>query len=436
MNRVIIPAKNIAGGLRMPGDKSVSHRYAMLAAIAEGETSIRNFAPGADCASTLRCLEDLGVAISRRQTKTEAGDPSEELIIKGRGLRGLQPAAGTLDAGNSGSTMRMLSGLLAGHPFRSVITGDESLQRRPMKRVMEPLTRMGARFTARNENYPPLEIEGTLLHGIQYNLPVASAQVKSAVLLAGLLAEGETAVTEPVQTRDHTEIALQEFGAQVVRTLRATTVTGGHALTAAKLAVPGDISSAAFFLCAALLFPSSDLYLQDVGLNPTRTAMLDFLSAMGAQVKVLNIGVSCGELIGDIHVTGSSLRGGVIEGEMVAALIDEIPALAVLGAHTDDGLILRNAEELRLKESDRISTTAENLRRMGATVDIHPDGFVIPGRQRLQGAELDSFADHRIAMAFAVAALAAEGESLMHHSDAAVVSFPDFFEQMEKVAER
>ena len=436
MDRSIQPARRIAGGVRLPGDKSISHRYALLGAIAEGETSIRNYAPGADCASTLRCLEQLGVPISRRKVDSEIGEPVEEIGINGRGLGGFLPPRNTLDAGNSGSTIRMLSGLLAGHPFRSVITGDESLQRRPMKRVIEPLTRMGATIRAREGNLPPLEIDGARLHGIDYSLPVASAQVKSAVLLAGLLAEGQTAVTEPVQTRDHTEIALAHFGAEIERKRRSTTVRGGHPLKGQKLTVPGDLSSAAFFLCAALLFTDSDLYLQDVGLNPTRTALLDFLSSMGAQIKVLNLGESSCELIGDLHVIGGRLRGGQIDGEMAAALIDEIPVLAVLGTQTEDGLIVHGAEELRLKESDRIATVAENLKRMGAKVEVFPDGFAIPGRQSLSGADLDSFGDHRIVMAFAVAALVARGECLLRSSEAATVSFPGFFEQLDRIAER
>ena len=434
--RRILPAKNISGGLRLPGDKSISHRYALLGAMADGTTSIRSYAPGDDFASTLRCLKKLGVAVSRRQADSETGQPSEELVIEGRGLQGLIQPQETLDAGNSGSTMRLLSGLLAGHRYRSTITGDESLQRRPMKRIMEPLTQMGACMSARDGSFPPLQIEGTALRGIEYRPPVASAQVKSSVLLAGLLAEGETTVSEPVQTRDHTEIALAQFGAEVARGPRTTAVRGGHSLQAKNLTVPGDVSSAAFFLCAALLFPASDLYLQDVGLNPTRTALLDFLRGMGAQVKVLNVSENCGEMVGDIHVTGSPLQGGRIEGEMVAALIDEIPVLAVLGAQTEEGLVLCNAEELRLKESDRIATIAENLRRMGAKVQVQPDGFHIPGRQRLSGAELDSFGDHRIAMALTVAALSAKQECLLRNSEAAVVSFPGFFDQLEKVAER
>ncbi len=413
----------------------------MLAAIADGRSVIRNYSPGADCASTLRCLEALGVGISRRQAPSETGEMVEDLVIDGRGLCGFESSHAMLDAGNSGSTIRMLSGLLAGHPFETTIGGDESLQRRPMKRIIEPLARMGAQIVARDGNFPPLRIQGTRLKGIRYELPVPSAQVKSSILLAGILAEGETTVTEPVQTRDHTEIALAQFGADVTRAHRTTIVRGGRALHSLKLAVPGDLSSAAFFLCAALLFPSSDLYLQDVGLNPTRTALLDFLCGMGANIKALNIGAASqgegsGELIGDLHVTGGPLRGGRIEGDLVAALIDEIPVLAVLGTQTEEGLILRNAEELRVKESDRIATVAENLRRMGVKAEVRPDGFDIPGRQRLSGAQLDSFGDHRIAMAFAVAALAAQGESLIQNSDAAVVSFPGFFEQLGKIAER
>jgi 3-phosphoshikimate 1-carboxyvinyltransferase len=436
MDHRILPAGNIVGGLRLPGDKSISHRYALLGAVADGETSIRNYAPGADCASTLSCLEQLGAKVSRRHVLASPGEAYEELVIAGKGLGGLRAAAATLDAGNSGSTIRMLSGLLAGHPFRSVITGDESLQRRPMRRVMDPLVRMGASIQAREGEFPPLTITGSELRGIEYATPVASAQVKSAVLLAGLLAEGETTVVEPVATRDHTEIALAQFGAEVRRGRRTTMVRGRRPLRGQKLVVPGDISSAAFFLCAALLFAGSNLMIQHVGLNPTRVALLEFLTGMGAQIKVLNIGEAAGELVGDVHVSGGVLSGGRIEGDLVPGLIDEIPVLAVLGTQTREGLKLRDAKELRVKETDRIATIAENLRRMGARIEVHPDGFDIPGLQTLTGAELDSFGDHRIAMAFSVAALAAKGESVMRNSEAAVVSFPDFFERLESVLER
>ena len=436
MDRRIVPARNIVGGVRLPGDKGISHRYALLGAMADGETAIRDYAPGADCGSTLRCLEALGVGISRRQAVAPTGEPYEQLVIAGRGLGGFQPPAAMLDAGNSGSTMRMLSGLLAGHAFRSVITGDESLQRRPMRRVMEPLARMGARLEARDGDFPPLVIHGGGLRGIEYALPVPSAQVKSAVLLAGLLAEGKTTVIEPAALRDHTEIALQQFGAEVSRGRRRATVCGGQRLQAQDLEVPGDISSAAFFLCAALLFPESNLLLQSVGLNPTRTAFVDFLAGMGAKIKMLNIGPAAGELVGDIHVSGGPLKGGRLEGEQVAGLIDEIPVLAVLGTQTAEGFTVRDARELRIKETDRIATIAENLRRMGARVEVFDDGLQVPGQQALSGAELDSFGDHRIAMALAVAALVAKGDTLVRHSDAAVVSFPQFFEDLGKITER
>jgi 3-phosphoshikimate 1-carboxyvinyltransferase len=435
MDRRIAPARNLTGGLRLPGDKAISHRYAMLGAVAEGETVIRNFAPGADCASTLRCLAGLGVRIKRRKA-SGAEEPAEEVVIQGRGLQGFQAPAAMLDAGNSGSTMRMLSGLLAGHPFRTVITGDESLQKRPMRRIIDPLSQMGATIEARDGGLPPLTITGAALHGIEYASPVASAQVKTAVLFAGLLARGETTITEPVATRDHTEIALAQFGAEVQRGRRTASICGGKPLRGRTLDVPGDISSAAFFLCAALLFPDSNLMLQGVGLNPTRTALLDFLAGMGAKIRILNVSEMAGELVGDIHVTGCALRGGRIEGDLTAGLIDEVPILAVLATQTDQGLALRDAKELRVKETDRIATIAENLGRMGARVTVHPDGFDIPGRQRLTGAALDSFGDHRIAMAFAVAALIASGETLIHNADAAVVSYPGFFEELDRISER
>lgn len=436
MDARILPARNIIGGVKLPGDKSISHRYALLAAIAEGETTLRNYAPGADCASTLHCLEVLGVKLERRTVTTESGESRQELAIEGRGLKGLQAPGTTLDAGNSGSTMRMLSGLLAAHPFCSVISGDESLQRRPMRRIIDPLQEMGARIEARDGDLPPLTIHGGALHGIDYLLPVPSAQVKSAVLLAGLLAEGETTVREPAALRDHTEIALTQFGADLTRSRRKASVRGGRPLKAQSFDIPGDISSAAFFLCAALPFPGSNLLLQNVGVNPTRTAVVDLLCSMGANIKMLNVGASAGELVADIHVTGGPLRGGMIEGAMVAGLIDEIPALAVLATQTQDGLVVRDAQELRIKETDRIAAIAENLRRMGAQVEMYPDGLEIPGRQALQGAEVDSFGDHRIAMAFAIAALLAEGETIIRNSDAAIVSFPDFYQTLQKVIDR
>jgi 3-phosphoshikimate 1-carboxyvinyltransferase len=436
MDARILPANNIRGEVCLPGDKSISHRYAMLAAIAEGETVLGNYAPGADCASTLRCLQALGIKLERHAVTTGNGGARQQLVIAGRGLRGLQAPSATLDAGNSGSTMRMLSGLLAGHPFQSILTGDSSLQRRPMRRIMEPLRKMGAAIEARDGDLPPLTIRGAALRGIDYPLPVPSAQVKSAVLLAGLLAEGETAVEEPAALRDHTEIALAQFGADMTRSPRRASVRGGRPLKAQTFEIPGDISSAAFFLCATLPFAGSNLLLRNVGVNPTRTALLDFLCGMGAKIQVRNVAATAGELVADIHVEGGPLQGGRIEGAQVAGLIDEIPVLAVLATQTENGLILRDAQELRIKESDRIAAVAENLRRMGARVEVHPDGLDIPGGQTLKGAEMDPLGDHRIAMAFAIAALYAKGETLIHNSDSATISYPDFYSTLEKIVER
>jgi 3-phosphoshikimate 1-carboxyvinyltransferase len=375
--------------------------------------------------------------VERRQVVTADGQTIEEIVITGCGLRGLKPPSQMLDAGNSGSTIRMLSGILAGQNFRCVITGDESLQKRPMRRIMEPLAMMGAKIEATRENFPPLTIDGTSLKGIDYELPVASAQVKSAVLFAGLLAEGETVVAEPVATRDHTEIAFARFGAAVARAPRRVMVRGSESLKGQRLDVPGDLSSAAFLICAALMLPDSNLYLQGVGLNPTRTALLDFLAGVGAKIQILNLSDTSGELVGDLHVStdGSApLQGARIEGALVAGLIDELPVLAILGSQSKDGLELRDARELRIKETDRIETVAQNLRRMGASVETLPDGFNIPGGQKLKGGELESFGDHRIAMAFAVAGLVAGGETRIKDASAAVVSYPSFYDDLARLS--
>jgi len=422
----IQPAKRLVGSVRMPGDKSISHRYAMLGAIAEGSSEIHNFATSADCQSTLDCLKKLGVQIDRRE---------DVVFIQGVGLAGLKPPTSVLDAGNSGSTMRMLAGILAGQPFRSVLVGDASLSRRPMKRIIEPLTAMGARIRSAAGGMPPLEIEGGTLHPIRYELPVASAQVKSAVLLAGLFAEGETEVIEPIPTRDHTEIALEQMGAEIGRHGCTIAVRGRARLEGRKLYVPGDISAAAFFLAAGLMLPESNLVLQNVGLNPTRTAVLDLLIPMGGRVKVLNVEITNGELFGDLHVEPSPLQGGEIPPQAVPGLIDELPVLAVLGTQTERGLSFHGAAELRVKESDRIAAVAENLRRMGAEVEEFPDGLRVAGRQKLRGAEIDSRGDHRIAMAFAVAGLVAQGTTLIRDSGCVDVSFPEFFETLGRVAE-
>ena len=421
--RRISPAKAISGSLSLPGDKSISHRYALIGAIAEGDTSIANYSTGADCHSTLGCVRALGIEVEGAGT---------EFVIHGKGLDGLRPPAGDLDAGNSGSTIRMLSGILAGQPFASRIFGDESLSRRPMQRVMKPLAQMGARIEARDGQFPPLRIAGSRLHAIDYTLPVPSAQVKTCVLLAGLYADGSTSVTEPIRSRDHTEIALREFGADIAVERQKITIAGRPRLAGRKLVVPSDLSSAAFFLVAGLLVPGSHLSIHGVGLNPTRSALLDFLAGMGARIRVPNLESQNGELIGDLEVEYSELRGGTIDGGLTAALIDEIPVLAVLGAATEKGLTVRDAGELRIKETDRIRTVVDNLRLMGVQAEELPDGMVIPGRQQFHAARLDSSGDHRIAMAFAVAALRADGESTIEGADAASVSFPEFWDTLAR----
>jgi 3-phosphoshikimate 1-carboxyvinyltransferase len=438
MREIVSPAQTIDGMIALPGDKSISHRYGILASIAEGSSKIANYSTGADCQSTLRCMAGLGASIQR--------DPEGHVVIRGGTL---QPPAAELDAGNSGSTIRMLSGILAAQPFTSRIGGDESLSRRPMNRVIEPLGRMGASIDAREGDaregtYPPLTIHGRPLHGIDYTLPVASAQVKSCVLLAGLFAQGHTIVREPVRTRDHTEIALKEFGAKIASERRVITLAPGARLTGRELFVPGDLSSACFFLVAALLVKEANLVVHGVGLNPTRTALLDFLVSMGASIKILGIHETAGELVGDLRVRTSKLSnlsklsngisGGMIEGSLTAALIDEIPALAVLGAVSGGGLTVRDASELRVKETDRIATLETNFRRMGVKLEPMPDGFHVPGHQTFHAAELDSAGDHRIAMAFAVAALAADGACAIDGAESAAVSFPEFFSTLRQIA--
>jgi 3-phosphoshikimate 1-carboxyvinyltransferase len=430
MRKQISPATSVSGAIQLPGDKSISHRYGMLAAIAAGETKISNYSSGADCQSTLACMQALGAGVEKQDGV---------VCVHGHGLDGLHEPAAALDAGNSGSTIRMLSGILAAQPFVTTIGGDESLSNRPMARIMTPLAQMGAHIEARENRFPPLTIHGGKLHPIDYTLPVASAQVKSCVLIAGLFAEGRTTVHEPLRTRDHTELALREFGADVDVDKLTISITGRPHLEGRELRVPGDLSSAAFFLVAALIVPESSLTIHGVGLNPTRSALLDFLAEMGAQIKILDVSSSGGELIGDVLIRKSpasgGVRGGVLEKARTAALIDEIPVLAVLGAASEEGLVVRDASELRVKETDRIATIAENFRRMGLAIELQEDGFTVPGKQQFHAAELDSFGDHRIAMAFSVAALAADGPCTILGADAASVSFPEFFDTLQRVAE-
>ncbi|HLW87474.1 MAG TPA: 3-phosphoshikimate 1-carboxyvinyltransferase [Terriglobales bacterium] len=422
--RIIRPARSVSGSLRLPGDKSISHRYAMLAAIAEGASRLENFSTGTDCASTLDCLRLLGVGWER----------SENLVtIHGRGPK-LKAPTSLLDCGNSGSTMRMLSGILAGQDFSSELVGDASLSRRPMARVIAPLEAMGARIGS-SGSHAPLRITGGKLKAIDYKMPVASAQVKSAVLFAGLLAMGETRVEEPLRTRDHGELALRAFGAKVQVQGNCGSIVGGQRLHGLEATIPGDLSSAAFLLCAAALFPDSQLIINGLGLNPTRSGLLDVLGGMGVRISITQLEEHHGELIGTVQVQGGALRGTVIQSPYTEKLIDEIPVLAAIAPYTEAGIEIRDARELRVKESDRIAAIVANLRAMGAEVEEREDGLRIAGKQRLRGTEIDSFGDHRIAMAFAVAALRAEGETVIRGSDAARISYPGFFEELESVAQ-
>lgn len=431
MKQRVQRTERVRGSITVPGDKSISHRAGMLAAIAEGTTKIRNFSASEDCATTLKCLAELRVEIRRN---------GDYVVITGWPGGFATPTA-ALDCGNSGTTIRLISGLLAGLGIEATLTGDESLRSRPMGRVITPLEKMGAVIESSDGKAPLHLMGGRRLSGIEYELPVASAQVKSCVLLAGLNAEGTTGVIEPTPTRDHTERMLRGFGVDVEITVlgsgRRISVRGGSRLTAADLIVPGDVSSAAFFLVAAAILPGSDVTITDVGLNPTRSAIFDVLKAYGVEVQILNKRISAGEPIGDIRIRSSQppVRPAdyTIRGEMVANLIDEVPVLAVLGACSEGGLEIRDAGELRVKESDRIASIVANLRAMRAEIEEFEDGFRVR-RSELKGGQLDSFGDHRIAMAFAVAGLAAEGETMIESAECAAVSFPAFFEVLGSLA--
>jgi 3-phosphoshikimate 1-carboxyvinyltransferase len=425
---LVQPASRVRGRVRPPGDKSISHRYALFAAIADGTSTIRGYSTGGDCASTLSCLRALGVQIDEIRRDAVSG---LDIRFTGRGIRGLTAPVQALDAGNSGSTMRMLSGILAAQPFRSTITGDESLQRRPMRRIIVPLERMGARIESR-DGRPPLAIEGSAqLAGIDFEPEVPSAQVKSAVLLAGLHAQGITRVREPVTTRDHTERALAAFGASVDRQSDSIAIRGGQRLHGADLDVPGDISSAAFWMVAAAALPGSEVVIEQVGLNPTRTGIIDVLRRIGASIETAEVSV-IGEPIGTIRVRYGNLRDAEIRPGEVPGVIDELPVLAALATH-GGSLTVSGASELRVKESDRISALADGFRRMGADIDERHDGFRVRGARRLRGGEVDARHDHRLAMAFAIAALGASGPTTIHDAGAAAVSYPEFFSVLESL---
>ncbi len=423
MTRTIHPVKCLRGSIRVPGDKSISHRALLLGALAEGETRVANLSTGQDVASTRTCLNRLGVPTDMRDG---------HLMVRGRG-HGLVSWEGELDAGNSGTTIRLLSGILAAQPFTSRITGDASLRRRPMERIVAPLQKMGALIKTAPGGTAPLVIQGRILKGIDYALPVASAQIKSCVILAGLCARGVTRVSEPSLSRDHTERMLPEFGVPVLRDGLTVQVQGQAGLTPGEIDVPGDLSSAAFFIVAASIVPGSHLDIQNVGINPTRSGILDVLRKAGGKITENNPRILNGEPRADLQVSFSGLRGIKISGNMIPKVIDEIPILAVLATQAEGQTVVRDAKELRIKETDRIAAMADNLKAMGAVIEVLEDGFALKGPQRLKGAKIDCRNDHRIAMSFSIAGLVAEGETDILDPQCVDISYPSFYSTLEKV---
>ena len=416
----------LKGELTVPGDKSISHRSVMFGAIAKGLTEVTNFLQGADCLSTISCFRQLGISIE---------NTPEKILVHGRGLHGLSAPEKILDAGNSGTTTRLLSGILSGQEFSSVLTGDASIQKRPMKRIMEPLSLMGAQIeSVRHNGCAPLSITGRPLHGISYATPVASAQVKSAILLAGLYADSPTQVTEPLPSRNHTELMHKGFGANLVSKGKTALLRPGFPLFGQKIEVPGDISSAAYFLAAGLLVPGSEILVKNVGINPTRSGILSVIRSMGGRLEILNERLCAGEPVADLFISFSPLHGTVIEGELIPALIDELPMIAVMAAFAQGTTVIRDAAELKVKESDRIATTTAGLKAMGADVTPTPDGMIICGGRTLHGASVSSFEDHRIAMSFAVAAMAAEGTTVIENGDCVRISYPGFYNDLALLA--
>ena len=412
----------LKGTLNIPGDKSISHRAVMFGSLAEGDTLITNFLPGADCLSTISCFRKMGINI-----ETEGS----HVRVHGKGLHGLTAPTEILDCGNSGTTMRLLSGILAGQDFPSTLTGDASIQKRPMGRVIEPLTMMNALINSEHSNgCAPLLIIGQPLHGIRYVSPVASAQVKSCVLLAGMYADAETRVTEPAQSRNHTELMLKSFGADIRTSGLTTSIRPDPHLTGRSIHVPGDISSAAYFLAAALMIPDSEIVLRHVGTNPTRDGILRVINAMGGSVNYRRLSISGGEPAADLEVRYSRLHGTVIEGDLIPTLIDELPIIAVLASVAEGETIIRNAEELKVKESDRLSIMVDGLSRMGVDIEGTDDGMIIRGGRPLHGAIIDSHKDHRIAMAFAIASLAADGETEIRDAECVDISYPAFYRDL------
>ena len=416
---------SLKGEITIPGDKSISHRAVMFGSLAEGTTEVTNFLQGADCLSTISCFRNLGIDIE---------NTPERILIHGKGLHGLKESATTLDTGNSGTTTRLISGILAGQSFTTILNGDASIQTRPMKRIITPLSMMGANIVSLNGNdCAPLRICGRSLHGITYNSPVASAQVKSCVLLAGLYADAPTSVTEPVLSRNHTELMLAGFGAKVTSSGTTATIEPEPDLKGMKIEVPGDISSAAYFIAAGLIIPNSEILVKNVGINPTRDGILRVAKEMGGDITILNEKISGGEPTCDLLVRSSSLKGVTVGGEIIPTLIDEIPMIAVMACFAEGTTIIKDAQELKVKESNRIDTVVTNLKAMGAHIEATDDGMIIEGGYPLHGAVIDSHLDHRIAMSFAVGALGADGETTIEGADCVKISYPEFYETLENL---
>lgn len=420
-------AQKIVGTVRVPGDKSISHRAVMFGSLAQGTTTIEGFLPGADCLSTISCFRSMGIEIEQQ---------GDKVTVHGKGWYGLEEPSEHLEVGNSGTTIRLMAGIMSTQPFHVVMEGDESIAKRPMRRVIGPLRQMGAKIDGRKDGeFTPLAIRGGELQGIAYNSPVASAQVKSAILLAGLQAKGVTSVTEPHLSRDHTERMLQAFGVQVVRDGLTVSVEGGQELLGRAISVPGDISSAAFLIAAVMMVPGSKLLIENVGINPSRTGIIDVVKAMGGSLELVNERVVNEEPVADLLVTYSKLHGIEIAGDIIPRLIDEIPVIAAMATQATGRTIIRDAEELKVKETDRIATVVSQLSKFGAKVTPTDDGMVIEGETALTAATIDSHGDHRIGMAMAIAGLAATGETMIENDEAIAVSFPGFAELLQGISE-
>lgn len=418
--------KSLTGQINVPGDKSISHRSVMFGAIAEGKTTVSNFLLGEDCFSTISCFKALGVNI-------ETEDPNK-IVIHGKGLEGLTEPQEILDVGNSGTTIRLMMGILSGRPFFSVLKGDQSIGKRPMTRVTKPLTQMGAVIDGREKGaFTPLSVRGGNLKGIEYVLPVASAQVKSSILFAGLQAEGSTTVYEPSKTRDHTERMIRQFGGEVTSDGLSVTVKGGQSLHGTDVHVPGDISSAAFFLVAGAIIPDSKITLKNVGLNPTRTGIIEVMKAMGADLEIINEQQDVFEPVGDLVIRSSSLKGTVIEGDIIPKLIDEIPIIALLATQAEGTTIIRDAQELKVKETNRIDTVVGELLKLGARIEATDDGMIVHGKSSLQGGVVNSHGDHRIGMMLAIAALLSEQNVFLENPEAIAISYPEFFSHLDSL---